>query len=88
MAGSSYEADEQNRAAGSGVGGAKAGDQGERGTAKHAPGTGPGSRDTSAGPRTERRKAEEERTVHRASPKTAHRLSAHAVSSRQPGLAW
>jgi RNA-directed DNA polymerase len=46
----------------------EAGDQGERGPATHAPGTVPGSRDPSAGPRTESRKAEEEGTVHRTSP--------------------
>src|SRR5262245_29994930 len=34
----SCEADEQGRATGRGVGGAKGGDQEERGTAKHAPG--------------------------------------------------
>jgi hypothetical protein len=44
---------------------AKAGDQGERGSAKHAPGAEPGSRDPGAGPRTASRKAEEEGEVHR-----------------------
>src|SRR6266566_5598578 len=65
---SSDEADEQSRATGGGAGGAKAGDQGERGSAKHAPGAEPGSRDPGAGPRTASSKAEEEGTVHRAPP--------------------
>src|SRR5271166_4181411 len=39
------EADEQSRATGCGAGGAKAGDQGERGSEKHAPDTEPGARD-------------------------------------------
>ena len=42
-----------------GDGGAKDGDQGERGPAKHAPGAGPGKRVTGAGPRTASRKAKE-----------------------------
>ena len=50
----------------SGGGGAKDGDQGERGSAKHAPGAGPGKRVTGAGARTASRKATEEGTVHRA----------------------
>jgi RNA-directed DNA polymerase len=41
---SSCEAGEQGRATGCGVGGAKGRGQGEGGTAKHAPGTGPGKR--------------------------------------------
>jgi hypothetical protein len=40
---SSDEADEQSRATGGGPGGAKGGDQEERGPAKHAPGAGPRS---------------------------------------------
>ena len=39
---SSCEADEQSGAIRCGAGGAKDGDQGERGPAKHAPGAGPG----------------------------------------------
>ena len=35
-----------------GVGGAKDGDQGERGSTKHAPGAGPGKRVTGVGTRT------------------------------------
>ena len=50
-----------------GAGGAKGGDQGERGPAKHAPGSGPGKRVTGAGPRTASRKAREEGEVHVAS---------------------
>ena len=65
---SSGEADEQCRATGGGAGRAKAGDQGERGSAKHAPDAEPGARDPGAGPRTRSRKAEEEGTVHRAPP--------------------
>ena len=65
---SSHEADEQSRATGCGAGGAKAGDQGERGSAKHAPDPEPGARDPGAGPRTGSRKAKEEGTVHRAPP--------------------
>ena len=49
---SSWEADEQSRATGRGVGGAKGEGRGERGPAKHAPGTGPGSRVPGAGTRT------------------------------------
>ncbi len=49
---SSDEASEQSRATGSGAGGAKGGDQGERGPAKHVPGTEPGKRVTSTGPHT------------------------------------
>ena len=51
---SSDEADEQSRATGGGVGGAKAGDQGKRGPTKHAPDTEPGSRDPGAGRRTDK----------------------------------
>ena len=40
------------------------GNQGERGSAKHAPDSEPGSRDPGAGPRTESRKAKEEGAVH------------------------
>ena len=80
---SSCEADEQSRATGGGVGGAKGGGQGERGPAKHAPGTEPGKRDTGAGPRTRSRKAKEEGTVHRASPPYQHRPAPAGVSRAQ-----
>src|SRR4029453_18740709 len=48
----SWEADEQSGAIRCGVGGAKGGGQGEYGSAKHVPGTGPGKRVTGAGPHT------------------------------------
>jgi retron-type reverse transcriptase len=50
---SSIEADEQSRATGGGAGGAKGGDQGIRGTGRHAPDAEPGRRVTRSGPRTE-----------------------------------
>jgi hypothetical protein len=50
---SSEEADEQSRATGCGVGGAKGGARGEYEPAKHAPGTEPGKR-VSAGTHTAR----------------------------------
>ena len=56
-----------------GAGGAKGGDQEERGRAKHAPDTGPGSRDTGARPRMASRKAQEEGEVHGALPPPQHR---------------
>ena len=46
------EADEQSGAICSGVGGAKGGDQGKCGPAKHAPDTEPGKRVTGAGTHT------------------------------------
>ena len=48
----SWEAGEQSGAIRRGVGGAKGGDQGERGLAKHAPDTEPGKRVTGAGAHT------------------------------------
>src|SRR5262245_32344841 len=57
----SWEADEQSGATRCGVGGAKGGGQGEYGSAKHVPGTGPGTH-TGSG------KAQEEGEVHRALP--------------------
>ena len=65
-----FRAAEQSRATGRGGGGAKGGDQGERGPAKHVPGTGPGKRVTSVGPRAASRKAKEEGKIH-------HALSPH-----------
>src|SRR6202795_1264775 len=50
---SSCEADEQSRATGCGVGGAKGGGRGECESAKHGPGTVPGNRVTGAGAHTE-----------------------------------
>src|SRR2546429_3071543 len=64
----SWEADEQGGAIRCGVGGAKGGGQGEYGSAKHVPGTGPGKRVTGAGPHTASGKAQEEGEVHRALP--------------------
>src|SRR5258708_12210139 len=61
---SSWEADEQSRATGCGVGGAKCGGRGECEPAKHAPGAGPGKCVTGAGAHTASRKAMEEGTVH------------------------
>src|SRR5262249_24909883 len=57
---SSWEADEQSRATGCGVGGAKCGGRGECEPAKHAPGAGPGKCVTGAGAHTASRKATEE----------------------------
>src|SRR6266699_2436119 len=52
---SSWEADEQSRATGSGVGGAKGGGRGECESAKHGPGAVPGNRVTGAEAHTARR---------------------------------
>src|SRR5215475_10178555 len=86
------EADEQSRATGGGAGGAKAGDQGKRGAAKHTPDTEPGRCDPGAGPRTASRKAKEEEEVHRA---PAPRLGRHtpggvlrAQAQSRPGSGW
>ena len=49
----SCEANEQSRATGCGVGGAKGGGRGECESAKHGPGTGPGNRVTGAEAQTE-----------------------------------
>ena len=54
---SSCEADEQSGAIRRGAGGAKGGDRGECGPAKHAPGAGPGKRVTGAGAHTASSKA-------------------------------
>src|SRR6266700_8258352 len=64
----SWEADEQSRATGCGVGGAKCGGRGECEPAKHAPGAGPGKCVTGAGAHTASRKATEEGTVRLALP--------------------
>src|SRR5215469_7776203 len=65
---SSWEADEQSRATGCGVGGAKCGGRGECESAKHGAGTAPGNRVTGAGAHTASCKAKEEGEVHRALP--------------------
>src|SRR5258706_15938938 len=80
---SSWEADEQSRAAGGGVGGAKGGGRGEREPAKHAPGTEPGKRVPGAGARTASRKATEEGEVHRAPPPHQHRPASDGVFRAQ-----
>src|SRR5262245_9123691 len=59
---SSWEADEQSRATGCGVGGAKCGGRGGCEPAKHAPGAGPGKCVTGAGAHTASRTATEEGT--------------------------
>src|ERR1700712_4645728 len=64
---SSDEACEQGWGTSCGVGGAKGGDQGEHGSATHAPGSEPGKRVTGAGTCTASCKAAEEGAVHRAS---------------------
>src|SRR6476659_2650913 len=58
---SSDEAGEQRRATVCGVGGAKGGGRGERGTGPHAPDAGPGKRVPGTGPRTARCTGKKER---------------------------
>src|SRR5690349_24263980 len=82
---SSDEPDEQGRATGRGAGGAKGGDRGECGTAKHVPGAEPGKRVPGAGPHTDRRKATEEGTVHHALPPPQHRSVPGSVLRAQAG---
>src|ERR1700741_580611 len=67
------------RAGRSGAGGAKGGDQGECGSAKHVPGAEPGKRVTSAGTHTESRKGEEEGEVHLALPPHQRRTARSGV---------
>src|SRR5208283_565890 len=76
---SSCEADEQGGAIRCGAGGAKGGGRGECEPAKHAPGTEPGNRVTSAGAHTANSKAEEEGEVHRAPPPHQHRCTRDGV---------
>ena len=59
---------EQSRATGCGVGGAKGGGRGECESAKHGPSTAPGNRVTGAGAHTASRKSKEEGEVHCALP--------------------
>lgn len=54
---------EQGRTTGGGMGGAKGGDRGERGTVAHAPDAVPGKRVTGTGARAAGRKATEEGAV-------------------------
>src|SRR5438552_639644 len=80
---SSDEADEQSGTAScgaicggaerSGAGGAKGGDQGECGPAKHAPDAEPGKRVTGAGTHTQSGNGKEEGEVHHALPPHRHR---------------
>src|SRR5882724_5428593 len=70
---SSWEADEQSRATGCGVGGAKCGGRRECEPAKHAPGAGPGKCVTGAGAHTASRKATEEGTVQFCAPDVTSR---------------
>src|SRR5215204_834133 len=72
---SSCEADEQSGAICCGAGGAKGGDQGECGPAKHVPDAESDKRDTGAGAHTESRKGKEEGEVHRALPPPQHRTA-------------
>src|SRR5262252_2472310 len=57
-----------------GAGGAKGGDRGKCGTAKHAPGSEPGKRVPGAGSHTTSSKTEKEGKVHRA-PTPHHHIS-------------
>src|SRR6476659_7512407 len=86
---SSDEAGEQRRATVCGVGGAKGGGRGERGTGPHAPDAGPGKRVPGTGPRTARCTDTEEGTVHRAPPPRHSRPAADVVlRSRATGGPW
>ena len=79
------------RIRGSGAGGAKGGDQGECGPAKHVPGAEPDKRVTGAGTHTESRKGKEEGEVHRALPPHQHRSARRGVlrtRSRTLRRAW
>ena len=74
-----------------GAGGAKGGDQGECGPAKHVPGSEPDKRVTGAGPHTASRKGKEEGEVHRALPPHQHRFAQKRRSSNSketPRLVW
>src|SRR5215467_9259480 len=89
---SSWEADEQSRATGCGVGGAKCGGRGECEPAKHAPGAGPGKCVTGAGAHTASRKATEEGTVHLALPPYQRRTTPGGILRPQArcrtGCGW
>src|SRR5262249_6799964 len=76
---SSWEADEQSRATGCGVGGAKCGGRGECEPAKHAPGAEPGKRVTGAGTHTASREGKEEGKVHCALSPYQHRFARRGV---------
>ena len=66
-----------------GAGGAKGGDQGKCGPAKHVPDAKSGKRVTGAGTHTESRKGEEEGEVHRALPPYQHRPARRGVLQTQ-----
>ena len=89
---SSCEADEQGGAIRRGAGGAKGGDQGECGPAKHGPDTATGNRVTGAGAHTASSKAKEEGTVHRAAPPCQRRSAPSGVlrdqEGRRAGCRW
>src|SRR6266536_5051668 len=69
---SSYEAGEQSGANRCGAGGAKGGDRGECGPAKHVRDAGPDKRVTGAGTHTASSKGKEEGEVHLAPPPHQH----------------
>ncbi len=73
------EAGEQSGAFRSGVGRAKDGDQGKRGTTKHAPSAGSGKRVTGVVARTESREGKEEGEVHGALPPPRRPYAAHGL---------
>ena len=74
---------------GGGAGGAKAGDQGERGAAKHTPDAVPGTCDPGAEPRTASRKAEEEGEVHRAAaPRLGRHTPGGVLRAQAQGRSW
>src|SRR5271165_4181362 len=81
------EAGEQCGPSRGGVGGAKGRDQGKCGPAKHAPGSGPGRCVPGAGPHTASREAQQEGTVHRASPSRQPRNAASGVQRPQKDAA-
>src|SRR6516162_7683860 len=83
---SSREADEQGGAIRCGAGGAKGGDRGECGPAKHGPDARPGNRDTGAGAHTASSKGKEEGEVHLAPPPHSGRRLASLSRTRH--LEW
>src|ERR1700688_880336 len=81
----SCEAGEQGGAIRCGVGGAKGRDQGECGSAKHAPGSGTGKCVTGAGTHTASCEAKEEGKVHHALPPHQCRTAQAGVFRNQEG---
>src|SRR3954464_9158624 len=91
----SGEAGEQRRATVRGVGGAKGGGRGERGSGPHAPGSEPGKRVTGAGPRTarctERKKERFTALLHHVTPnrlRTAFFALKRQAAPGVDGLTW